>query len=703
MLAFLRWSHSTLLLVLPLVLAWALLWASARVSAAEAGTEALRDRVPDYASAYVRIPGPWAALASWQGPGIRGVNADPRIAAAVEQLRYAISNELGPFEGMPAALLDLVLSQLRSPLEAIVLMAPVEGRPQPTLVLSGELSFNSTADVNTYLRRIVADQAGVEVAVALGTGRPGLLHFNNGAALLSFDTNTRRLTAVAAPRLDPQQADALLRLPRRTATPVAALEREVDTTGQGLFIWLNGRTALPYLQLMTPPDQLLKLQQWGLLDARAVALGIGSADGKGRARIAVDIPRNGLLRLIPVTRTRAALDAVGEVSFVAALNGIEADIPQRIETALAELGEQGGLAEFRKFREQVQAERGIDVISEVFASLGPEVIYFSDDAGDFAAVGLRDGQRFQALVKQLSVSPTARYQAHDQRGLRVHHLVYEPPVPASAEAASGPAAEVAAERWLARGNKVHLYWIEEGAYLLFASVPQALFDRHQASNRTSLADWLAVNSGPQYQHSAALVSLRLNHVPRTTYYYMLQGMQLLADLSNAPLDLFALPSAGELGLPDDGAVSWHLELAEQRIAIEATFDGTPLDLLAAPGAMATVAVLGVMSAVAIPAYQDYTARSATQVAYDAVTKSYNAQRRLNGGKRPRAGTRLELTPQASSYVQSRAITEGGDVLIVFAKPARLAGQTLRLRPVEGAGFTCVGDEVARKFYPRACR
>jgi hypothetical protein len=673
------------------------------MAAAVSSDGGLRDRVPDYATAYLRIPGPWAALESWQGPGMRSVNADPQIQAALAKLRFAISAELSPLGDGPAALVDFVLTQMRSPLEAIVLMVPVNGRPQLTVVLSVELSFSATADVNTYIRRLTKSHPSVALMNPIATNRPGLLQFDKASALLAFEPATGRLNAVISPQLEPRQAETLLRLPQRQSTPIAALEREVDTTGNGLFLWLNGRTALPYMQLMAPPDELLKLQLLGLLDARAFAIGLGSAGGKGRARLAVDIPRSGLLELIPVSKTRVDLHAAGVPNFVAVINGLEADTPERIERAVTELGELGQLAEMRKARAELHAAMGFDVVGELFHSVGPELVYFSDDAGDFTAVELRDAARFQQLLLNLSASPFMHHSQHQIRGVKVHHLIYRPKVSTVANESE----DDAAERWLGRANTVHFYFAEEGQYLLFAAVPQALADRHRAETRTSLANWLARNAGPQFADSAALLSLRVNHIPRTSYYYMLQAIQLLADVSSAPVDLFALPSAYELNLPKDGAVTWRLELSNERIAAELTFDGTPLDLLAAPGAMTTAAVIGVLAAVAIPAYQDYHSRAAVQVAYEGVVRAYATKTRLSAGRPPPAGTQFKLSPASEVHVQSTVVTEGGDVLIVLRQPSQLAGQTLRLRPREPApnnqSFKCVGDEVLPKFFPRACR
>ena len=109
-----------------------------------------------------------------------------------------------------------------------------------------------------------------------------------------------------------------------------------------------------------------------------------------------------------------------------------------------------------------------------------------------------------------------------------------------------------------------------------------------------------------------MASARFDGIPRFLYTQYLGGVFALSAMTQADIDLFELPSAAELGLPPDGALALTVAMSAEQLALEISFDGSPLDVLVAPGASGTVAVVGVLAAVAIPAYQDYTIRARVQ-------------------------------------------------------------------------------------------
>ena len=131
--------------------------------------------------------------------------------------------------------------------------------------------------------------------------------------------------------------------------------------------------------------------------------------------------------------------------------------------------------------------------------------------------------------------------------------------------------------------------------------------------------------------------------------------------------------------------------------------------------MIVVAIIGILAAVAIPAYQDYTARA--QVA--------EAVELLSGGKTPMAEFYADkgLWPKSSSsvmgntigkYTRGIALTTGGGIsgLLVLTATMRttasalVQGKTLFMKTANGGkNWTC-SDTVATiksKYRPSACR
>ena len=163
--------------------------------------------------------------------------------------------------------------------------------------------------------------------------------------------------------------------------------------------------------------------------------------------------------------------------------------------------------------------------------------------------------------------------------------------------------------------------------------------------------------------------------------------------------------------------------ARRRIAKvhASTVGGASGEALAAAGGTNLVAALlllivplvGIVAAISIPAYQDYTIRA--QVAEglslaawpkQAVVEFYDSE-----GELPADNAAAGLPAPADiagSYVRSISVEDGG-IYIDYggtASPA-IDGLTLSLLPVEGQGamleWSCRSDDIADKWLPASCR
>ena len=125
-----------------------------------------------------------------------------------------------------------------------------------------------------------------------------------------------------------------------------------------------------------------------------------------------------------------------------------------------------------------------------------------------------------------------------------------------------------------------------------------------------------------------------------------------------------------------------------------------------------IALIGILAAISIPAYQDYTIRAQVSEGLNLSTgaKYAVAQYYVDVGEFPEnnAEAGLELPRNISgSYVASVQV-EYGDVVITYGNDAHsiLAGDTLVLTPITDGGnvsWTCYSDDLADKHLPAACR
>ena len=139
--------------------------------------------------------------------------------------------------------------------------------------------------------------------------------------------------------------------------------------------------------------------------------------------------------------------------------------------------------------------------------------------------------------------------------------------------------------------------------------------------------------------------------------------------------------------------------------------------------MITVAIVGVLAAVALPAYADYTAKAkvseivlAATACRNAVAAGYQMEASSPGAD----GWGCESATTTSKYVGSISTDPDGVITVTASNagdlPASVRGATLKLVPTDAAGtplsfvphtqvgsFACRPDTMPPKYLPVVCR
>lgn len=125
--------------------------------------------------------------------------------------------------------------------------------------------------------------------------------------------------------------------------------------------------------------------------------------------------------------------------------------------------------------------------------------------------------------------------------------------------------------------------------------------------------------------------------------------------------------------------------------------------------MIVVAIIGILAAVALPAYQDYTVRSRVSEAmlFGDAAKVTVAENAANGQPFAAGWT----APAATDNVSTVAIATDGQITItttakagngtvIFAPSPALTAGTI---PSDRIDWTCTGGSLAQKYRPSKCR
>jgi len=129
--------------------------------------------------------------------------------------------------------------------------------------------------------------------------------------------------------------------------------------------------------------------------------------------------------------------------------------------------------------------------------------------------------------------------------------------------------------------------------------------------------------------------------------------------------------------------------------------------------MIVVAIIGILAAIALPAYQDYTARSQMSEALTlasgakgAVTETF-----ANNGAWPssNASAGLAVAAQIQGKYVASVDAAGGEIVATMKTTgvaAGISGATLSLSPITHAGsieWKCKKGSPDAKYYPASCR
>lgn len=634
----------------------------------------LRERLPADAIAYVRIPSPWRMVFGPAGKATDQMFASPEYVEAIGSLREQLERDplIGAAAGAPMGL----LYKLASPLEITVLAAGRMASPAANVLATARIEVDDTAALGALIAGLTgaATQFDAEGYATVSGGAPAFMHFDaSSKRLLLLSGMYANLESLKTVRT---QIAAEPPKPR----PALALEREIDAYGQGLVVWLDVEAVRPIASSMPGFEEPLAKALLG--QVKTTAIGWGSVAGHGRMSWRAEIVQPPWTQYLPQTERKFDVKTSGQPSMV-----ITMALPTSVELGRirAQFEKDAGSeasAEWTKAEQKLVELSGLK-LADWMAPFGSELVSFADEVGDFGAIRLRDAAALAHLRETLVSKLGAKYSSHTHGNTPIHHLhlpslASQQEIPAT-EPKGSPAA-LALELYQRIGT--HLFWIEQDGWVVMAGVPQPLIDRLNSKTDASAQD-LLTDSGVSPSALASFAG-QSRDIARMSYYAYLSLALAASDAGNASFDIFKLPSAQALGLPRETAMGVSLLADAKQFGIEASYAQSPIEFASGGNAMVTVAVAGVLAAIAIPAYQDYQTRATVAKAMNEASEVKTRVAEYHSTKKelPDSAAKLGIElPKATADGEAQIDLDNGSVLIQFTTgTSQLSGKFLYLMP-----------------------
>ncbi|MEH6444652.1 MAG: pilin [Oceanospirillaceae bacterium] len=627
----------------------------------------LREYLPENTLFYARIPSLWTSL-SYKEDSFKYALGNESYVETINKIQKASVQWVGQSEEKIRPLLALLAGQLDGPIEIAVIAAGMT----PNVLISANLNYHSDVQVQALIDSLIQAKA-IRSKLQHMTDGAGQVLTNLGPVPYRWDSKLKRLNILLnLGGADIQALDnAFAKLTQNISSPMLANEAQMDSSQQGLYVWYNNAATYPLYKAMIPKKSQQQMSMFGVPDMQSLALAWGVRNEKGRLKFMLETPATaGLRALIPTNNNQLDLMTAADPKLAVLLALPSAEQFSKIEATLLKMSPNS--TSYTQAKQQIQTKLGFSV-EELLVAIGPELIAVADDAGEYSAIKIQDKQKFATIIAKLQLQPGVSLLNREVAGENITYMKL-PSLFNTDDIADSTNIPFFIKDVL-RKVSTHLYWHFEGDFLIIAELPQVLLDRKVLLTDKLLSNWLATTQKQDLTASTLAVTGAIQDAPKRMYYMYLNLLQMLADITGAEIDTFSLPSARQLALAKTGSLGLQLDSNTENLSLELTFESTPADILMSSSGAASLAGLGIISAVAIPAYQDYTFKA---VAASALYSAASIQDRvavayLENGRFPNEEEAVqinaEITGQTgmSNKYQSSIEPNTGKITIRFTK------------------------------------
>ncbi len=676
----------------------------------------LLQNLPEQSIAYARIPELRGLVFGSQGSALQPAAAHDAIQQQWGLIIGGLQENVLAKIDNPGirGLIDLLVSKQQAPIE-MALIPGKAGVITPELLISTQIDYDSVQALTALLEQAVGlsnDQLSLTSApdtqgqFALAAGeKVGL----NGY----FDPASKNLMLHAGIQVDRKVTDALLDENRQTRKDVYDFERSIDAAGKGFAIWVDTQILWQQFSSLMPVSQRQALEKLGLHEIAFAYAGNPSKEGHRSLTMLLQHsnPSENPLKISTPDQARdAKVSLPVELAATLPLPNRE-QIEQIMALVAAVSGDDSMTQAYQQAVASIREAHGVD-LERALGAFGPGGVLVNDRAGLWAAVPIQDQSAFDDLITWTSEYLGAELKAQTVDGVEYSH--YEFPnltkmaLSLTEDMSTDEQDQVAWLFALLEANNFHFYWHKEQSNLILGLVPQTLLARQRYLSNSTVNDWLQAH---EINWQGGLLSLLVESegLPRRIYRLQLSSLQRLSSIAGVDANLFSMPLAEDLQLPEQGRLGLQFSITAEQMRFQLDYEESLADYLFGTNAVAAVAVLGIVTAIAVPAYQDYSVRAQAAEALIATgpLKLALSEFYLTHGRFPdelEAEEYYQELPNATAWFDA----EQQLIEILFDDDAGdLAWESLWIRPdiQDGSitGWQCLNQNLSASKVPQICR
>ena len=679
-------------------------------------TAYLRERLNDSIFAYARIPNVWSFLGSPKGNVYDSAVDSKAFSEAAQSIKEGFNTNVIPDFPQESRLFVQLLSQsITSPIELAVLKGVDPAIPTPNVLLSAGVDFESSESIQTVLNAFAESSPQFEVSKAMNEEGYAEITISGMNGQIIWDKNLSRLFILGGVSLSPNNlSDFLKTLVANDTHQMLAVEKTIDESGQGVFAWANPRYLSETGNALGMQRQLAPLAMMGVGSMKNIAMGAGTSKGINRFKYVIEMPVMGFRSYMPIIKSNPTFNVSGKTDVVAVLGLPSKSEFLSIENTISLAARPKEMQAYYDGKKKFAKTLGFN-LEDIFDFFGQDVSVVSGEAGLYFAVRLNNQVAFKKMLETSVKDFNLGYEQRTIAGHTYHHLkiptINSDTFDEMMKNSRGNSRDKEGQKLLKRvlTSPTHLYWEQEGDYLIMAGIPQTLMDRHYVSPTRPVNEWLEKQQRIDSKGSLLMVTMRNEGSAEFIYRLQLGLLSYLGDIVERPVDLFALPSPREAKLPKEGALGAKITSSETQIAFELTYEHNPLEFLLAQRGYESIMAVGILSSIAVPAYQEYMIRAeigSGLATAKSVTLELN-EFEIENARYPNQAEidRLNLNKKMPTHSIS-VEKDTGKVTVKF-KHNNLRGlrnTLIMVPPTKGVStrWTCE-SKIYRKYLPRECR